>query len=253
VTDGCKTFLQSFNADSKISSVLAPLLTATARFNPSSGQQSIKADVTWALNELCDPKAAFKASDIQTTVTNYYSACQSDMVSGNQPDLTRTFELLYALPPLRNAVCSKDATGAYCLSSAKKNGGHADTQAPTNQVNLQSWSSSHIHYLFINADETPEQLCTACTKQVLTAYVSYENVLPFPMGMSSSVLLKDQKALWSAITAKCPADFTQGILSAANAVPVDISNVAAQNGASSVVLSTTGLVGALVALTAALA
>jgi len=255
ISQTCTDYLKAFNTDAKIQSCITPLLTATARFLPSANMQSNKDDIKWAMDQMCDPKAACKQSDIQTAVTSFYAACQGELVSGSQPSVGTTFELLYAIIPMRNAVCSKSTDGSYCLSKAKKAGGHAkraDDQAQMSQINPEVWNQNNVQYLFMDVNQSVEQLCTACTKQILVAYVSYENAQTFPLGISNSKILGGQKQLWQAITAKCPADFTNGILSSANAAPVNIA-AASTGGASSTVLSTTGLLGAIMAAAAALA
>jgi len=157
--------------------------------------------------------------------------------------------------PMIGGVCAKDTDGSYCLSKAKKNGGHTkrgDDQSLL-QINTDDWKKSNVQFLFIDANESADQLCTACTKQVMTSYITYETALPYPMGVRSANLLGNQKALWTAINSKCPANYTAAILSSSNATPVNVNDVSAASGASNTVLSITGLVGALMALAATLA
>jgi len=255
ITDACNHFLQSFNSDAKMQSCLKPLITATARFLPSANMQSNQGDVKWAMDQMCSGKSACDQSAMQTTITDFNTACNGDMLSGNQQSLETTFELLYIMTPMIGGVCAKDTDGSYCLSKAKKNGGHTkrgDDQSLL-QINTDDWKKSNVQFLFIDANESADQLCTACTKQVMTSYITYETALPYPMGVRSANLLGNQKALWTAINSKCPANYTAAILSSSNATPVNVNDVSAASGASNTVLSITGLVGALMALAATLA
>jgi hypothetical protein len=257
VSDTCNTFLKSFNSDAKMQACIGPMVTATARFLPSANMQSNEADVKWAMDQLSSGKGACHDSDIQTLVTNFWAGCQNDLVSGNQKSLETTFELLYLLQPLTNAVTAKDNDGTYCLNKAKASGGHTkrgDDSQSTLQINPADWQKSQLHFLFANADASAAQLCTNCVKQVMTAYVTWENKMPYPPGLTASQLLSSQKGLWQSISNKCPADFTNGILTSANAAPADLNNAQLEGSTGSrTVISTTGLVGAIVALAAALA
>jgi len=79
----------------------------------------------------------------------------------------------------------------------------------------KTWRSTALIYLFISPGYTAQQLCTSCTKAVLTAYAKFETATPYALGIAESPLLGDQPDLWNNVTAKCNTTFTNDILNSA--------------------------------------
>jgi hypothetical protein len=239
----CKAYLTTFNTDKKIQACIAPLVTATARFQPNAAPGSSNiGDVNWALGGLCAPSAECKSSDVSQAISAFYTACKEDLTSGSA-NIRTTFDLLYMAIPLRNSICSKDTDGKYCLNKAKATG-HTKRapgdQTPLKQIDVPTWTSSRIHYLFMNPDAA--EVCSECTRQVLRAYVAFENMIPYPMGISHSYILGDQKKIWTTITKSCGPDFMAGILTIANAMVPTTNDTSAST--SSFQLNIAGAVGA---------
>ena len=79
----------------------------------------------------------------------------------------------------------------------------------------KTWRSTALVYLFISPEYPASQLCTSCTKAVLSAYVKFEAATPYALGLTNSPLLGDQLNLWNNLTDKCNTTFTNDILSSA--------------------------------------
>ena len=79
----------------------------------------------------------------------------------------------------------------------------------------KTWRSTALIYLFISPEYSASQLCTSCTKAVLSAYVKFEAATPYALGLTNSPLLGDQLNLWNSLTDKCNTTFTNDILSSA--------------------------------------
>jgi len=59
------------------------------------------------------------------------------------------------------------------------------------------------------------QLCTTCTRNILTPWITLGSNNPYGPGMSNSLLLAGQPALYQAINSKCPSGFLSGAVQAA--------------------------------------
>jgi len=252
-SSGCKAYLNSLNSDKTMQACIAPLLTATAKFQPSTASTANSGDVSWAMGQLCNSTYSCQQSDIQQTITAFYSACTAELASGSNQSIRTTFDLVYTLVPLRNAICSKDTDGQYCLNKAQSKTSGSTPDQTALQIQATDWVSTHLPYLFVGPDDAADTLCTTCTNQIMVAYVRFENLVPYPMGISNSLLLGDQKTLWNAIASKCPADFVTNILNTANANPQTANDVLGAGNTVCPSLGAVGIVGALMALTAALA
>ena len=68
-------------------------------------------------------------------------------------------------------------------------------------------------YPFISPEYGASHLCTSWA--VLSAYVKFEAVTPYALGLTDSPPLGDQLNLWNNLTAKCNTTFTNDILGSA--------------------------------------
>lgn len=56
-------------------------------------------------------------ASIRYQLTSMYNACGSDLTGSNSADVLEIYDVLYAIRPMRDAVCSKDDSGDYCVLS----------------------------------------------------------------------------------------------------------------------------------------
>ncbi|GAA5843806.1 hypothetical protein JCM11251_001806 [Rhodosporidiobolus azoricus] len=116
----CTTFLTTLNSDSTLASCTTPLLSALSAFVPSSdltSYTSSTADISSALSTLCSPTTTAACSDsaLRSTLTQFQGNCSAELNQKNDVVLG-LYDTLYVLTPLRQAVCTTDAAGGWCLT-----------------------------------------------------------------------------------------------------------------------------------------
>jgi len=147
------------------------------------------------------------------------------------------YDTLYVTAPLMGAICAKDDTNKYCLTTlagnttAKANSGIANAaQQPlggsNGLPNAAAFSAANILFLGANPQMDAASLCTTCTKNVMSNYFAFESLSPYVTGLPGSPLLAQQNALYSAIQTTCPADFLSSALGNAGANPNSINGAA---------------------------
>jgi len=80
---------------------------------------------------------------------------------------------------------------------------------------MSTFHDKNIEFLLYNSGLDASALCTACARQVLTAYMTFESNVVYGPGLGSSLLLNTQPGLYDAIKNKCPAGFLSGAVQAA--------------------------------------
>jgi hypothetical protein len=253
ISTGCSSFLTSLNADPTLATCLNELLTATSAFSSSGATSS---DVTPALATLCTDNGSCSNTATRASLTSFWDAC-TDELSGDDSNeqVQDLYDLLYDFTPMRAAVCTKDSnTGGWCVSalsdvtptSSKKRRSLLKARDDP-VVNTNQLSTSGAPFLYMLPSSDSDQLCTACGKAVLQAYVTWEATIPYAFGLNQSPILGGQSALWNAVETTCGSSFIDTITANSDAAPL----AALANGASlglkaPAVLVT--LVGAAVAL-----
>jgi len=241
----CATFLNELNSDPTLASCITTLKNVTSAFAPGATTPS-QSDATSTLTNLCaDPiTGACPVTDTRQWLAKFYAACPTELTTNPNSDVTRIYEVLYALSPLRTSVCSKDDFGNFCgagptqkarevnedsdnpsigfakimalLYMKHDNGALARrNEAPVFVPNLTTFGLLDIAFLFLNSDLNATQLCVTCTRDVLTAYINFESDTPDAIGVNSSLILGSQSALFTAVQSKCPANFLSGAVAAA--------------------------------------
>ena len=81
--------------------------------------------------------------------------------------------------------------------------------------NMTTYHDTNLPFIFFTPSLDATKLCTACSRNVLTAYINFESNVPYGPGLSQSQLLDTQSALYDAIQQKCPAGFLSGAVQAA--------------------------------------
>ena len=273
ISQSCKTYLDALDTNPDVSSCLSTLVNATSEFNPSSTTRYSDTALSTTLTALCGGSSKCDETKIRSQLSNFYTACQNDLIGdAANTQVMNTYDILYILLPLRNAVCAKNPnTNKYCVqeihvdnSTSNANVARAlkaddcdsssglhvssdtlqllktnlfavvdKTDFPFDVVkprallpradnstaalipDTKTWRSTSLVYLFISPECGASQLCTPCTKAVLSAYVKFEAATPYACGLTNSPLLGDQLNLWNYLTEKCNTTFTNDILSSA--------------------------------------
>ncbi|CCO26011.1 hypothetical protein BN14_00025 [Rhizoctonia solani AG-1 IB] len=159
-------------------------------------------------------------------LTEFKDRCSDELIGSNpNPVVIKNYDALYALVPFKAAVCAMDGPN-YCLINAGTNStstqstaarrfgrsyvaGHsAAKRAQTVLVpNTNTYSSNYLMFLFTSPAMPAELLCTNCTANILSEYMSFQMSQPHALGSAKSPLLGGQGTLWSSMSEKCPADY----------------------------------------------
>lgn len=255
ISQGCSDYLVSLNSNSSFSSCTNPIISATSQFAPGVNSSSITTStVNTALTNLCSTSAfsACPDSTVRAQLMSYYSACSAELTTNLNTAVLRTYDVLYVLTPLRDAMCSKSDNGQYCVTQLNTTSGSSATgsvalETSSKQEVLQqylyttpdlagsavssrrdvsntttalipnttTYQDTNLVFLFLNTNMNETQLCTTCTRSILTSYITFESSLPYAPGLSNSLLLAGQPALYNATVSTCPTGFLSGAVQAA--------------------------------------
>ncbi|KAL5520218.1 hypothetical protein ACEPAG_9431 [Sanghuangporus baumii] len=138
--------------------------------------------------------------------TGLSSASASVSVGGSKSFATSTSQNIYEL--VQNNLWSY-ASG----SSLKKRGSEDDVASLI--PNITTFRSTNLPFFFLSKDTPSEQLCTSCTRSILTSYMTFEQSMPYALGIPNSPLLGGQSDLYNAVTSECGSNFLSGAVQAA--------------------------------------
>lgn len=252
ISQSCSDYLTSLNSNSSFSSCTTPITSATSAFAPGVNSSDITTDlINTVLSNLCSASAfaACPDSTVRSQLLSYYSACSAELTTNINTDVLRTYDVLYVLTPLREAVCSKSDNGKYCVTqlnttSSSSTAGNVALVTPNKQQALQQYlysttdsaasarrdvsnsttalipntttfQDTNLVFLFLDPKMNSTQLCTTCTRNILTSYITFESSLPYAPGLNKSLLLGGQSALYNAVTTTCSSGFLSGAVQAA--------------------------------------
>jgi len=83
---------------------------------------------------------------------------------------------------------------------------------PSLLPNSQTYRSMSLPFLFLSSSLPSSTLCTPCTKQILTNYISFESRQPYALGLANSPILGGQGELWQGTGEKCGSGFLSNIM-----------------------------------------
>jgi len=187
---------------------------------------------------------------MRARLTQFYTKCPAELTSKPVATVKQIYDVLYTLSPLRTAICAKDDSGSFCvtnlpasngLKNAISNGGSSALtpndiigalvqkspafarRAPTTALipNITTYQSTNLPFLFLQPASGPQPAlqssnqCTACTRNIMTAYINFESNTPYAPGLANSLLLAAQQNLYNAITNTCGKTFLSGVVQAA--------------------------------------
>ncbi|EAU87787.1 hypothetical protein CC1G_09406 [Coprinopsis cinerea okayama7 len=242
ISDSCRTFLTNLNTNADIAKCTDALTTALSSFAPGKTDTATASDITGALNNLCSTSttAACPSSVISSQVTNFYAACPDELTSSPNADVVRMYDIIFSIVPMQKAICSKGDDGKWCVMSGNplSDSSASDLQSSlytqdgqTIIPNTDAFSSNNLPFLLLSPDLDKEALCTACTRNVLSAYITYESDVPYAPGLGKSQLLGEQGALFSAVQEKCGAKFMDNEIKAAGGLGTSNGNGIFSSGA----------------------
>ncbi|GJE88996.1 hypothetical protein PsYK624_050850 [Phanerochaete sordida] len=223
ISSGCSSFMTKLDSDDSLSSCTDTLISATKSFGPGGSASTSASSVSSALDSLCGNTSACPETTIRSTLASFYSACEAELTSSVNKQVQEAYDALYVLIPLTTATCSKDDSGNYCATqiagsapSASSLYSSGDQQVVT--PNFDALESSNAAFLFLSPSLSSDKLCTPCTRSIITSYISFESDISYAPGMSNSILLGGQSALYSAVQSTCGASFLSGAVQAAGSL-----------------------------------
>jgi len=159
----------------------------------------------------------------------FYSACASELTTNPNPDVLRTYDVLYALIPFIQAVCTKDDNANYCVTDiiipsssttaiGASNAKRAANQTPVVMPNVTTFRQTNLLFFFLQPQTSSTTLCTTCTRNVIMSYISFEQSVPYAPGIGNSPLMGGQIDLYNAITNTCGQSFFGGAAQAAGEI-----------------------------------
>ncbi len=219
ISTTCGAYLQSLDKDTSLASCTSAITNATSSFTPgSSGSASVQA----ALTTLASSSVCSEAS-VRTALTNFYAACQQELAADTpNKDVLEVYDALYVVYPLSKALTSKDDSGNFCGAQSLNTPPAADSLYTGSQQtltpNFDNLKSSNAAFLFLDPSQSKDKLCVACTRSILTSYISFESDLAYGPGLSKSILLAGQSPLYQAVQSTCGASFLNGAVQAAGSL-----------------------------------
>jgi len=219
ISDKCKTFLTALNTDSSLTACTSSLISLTSAYGPGSTTTHSQASVQGSLSSFCSASAtaACPESLIRGKLTEFYPACSVELVEQPNDGVLSIYDVLYAITPLKTAVCAKDDSGKYC---ALRSQGSANVKRQADAItpNIQAYHDSNLLFLFLKAELENNVLCTACTRNILSSYIQFESNIPYVPGIANSDLLSGQAPLYTAVQSKCGENFLSGSVAAAGSL-----------------------------------
>lgn len=169
---------------------------------------------------------------MRAQLASFYQACPEEVLTNE--DVKKIYDTLYTIVPLKDAMCAKDEiTNNYCMTQTSKAVAAVEASsglnveqmqrylAPSGTLNFTAFSVVNLPFLFLTPSLDSEALCTTCTRNILSSYISWENDIMYAPGLSQSVLLGKQNELIRAIKESCGPNFLLGAVQAAGGISGD--------------------------------
>ncbi|GEM11780.1 hypothetical protein Rt10032_c17g5797 [Rhodotorula toruloides] len=138
ISTKCQSFLTYLNSASSLSQCTTPLLSALSSFQPSpdsANSYTASSDqVHQALANLCTQPGCDDAL-VRQMLGGFAANCTAELEAKNEVVLG-SYDALYVLEPLREAVCATDGAGAFCVEDI------AAGKVPSTPSNTTSSASS---------------------------------------------------------------------------------------------------------------
>lgn len=260
ISSNCSSFLTKLNADSSIKACTAPLLSATTYYTNATKSSSAKNAASGALQEslsrLCGANTGCDSGLIRQYLSEFWSSCTPEIKSQTDGVLD-VYDVLYLLNPFREAICSKDDDGNFCLTTVASTADGSKTKRSADELQddfnedeaeffsqlqerlhrrqsdasdtagstVSNSSLPNIAFLFVQPNSDKSALCSACTQNILASYIKFETSIPYAIGLSNSKALAGQSALYKAGKEKCGGKWAPKINSIAGTT--DFAKVAA--------------------------
>ncbi|GAA5842780.1 hypothetical protein JCM3766R1_007156 [Sporobolomyces carnicolor] len=118
----------------------------------------------------------------------------------------------YSASASSQASPSGSAATGNSTSSSSNSTSASTFKLPSVLPNSQTYRSMSLPFLFLSSSLPSTTLCTPCTKQILTNYISFESRQPYALGLANSPILGGQGELWQGTGEKCGSGFLSNIM-----------------------------------------
>lgn len=135
ISTTCATFLDTLNSDASIKSCTTSLLAATRYYTGANASSSTDAETALqdSLSGLCASDAGCDTDLVRRYLSSFWTSCRTEIQAENK-DVQNVYDILYLLVPFREAICSENDSGNYCLletaSSASSSNTKRDLRTP---------------------------------------------------------------------------------------------------------------------------
>jgi len=267
--------MTTLDSDPQILSCTKAFTSTVNSFGVGSNPGTVTTStVTAALNTLSSSLSACSESVIRSKLTDFYTACSSELTSSPNSDVIRAYDVLFVLSPFSQAVCTKDDSGNYCVlevgstsnttNTLLSTSGSSDT-SPTDDLwvslssgdtrrdeqviipNVQQFKNLNLVFLGLLPSLATAQLCQPCTRNILNQYIQFMSAIPYAPGIANSPLMSGETDLYNAVQQKCGAPFLSGSVQAAGGISNGL-----MNGAADISVNTRTAASALFAIVAGL-
>jgi hypothetical protein len=268
ISDTCEQYLQAFNDDTDLATCTPTLLAASSAFAPGAPDAAgaSKDAITSALTNMCSPTTTSSCTQslMAGKLAKFYAQCAQELRSQSNKQVMIIYDTAFALLPFLQSVCSKDDDGNFCVLSTNVSSSAAPAVASIARRDSSSGATAYIPnadtigaqnllFLGLTGSEPKAQLCTTCTRNVLTNYVSFQGIANYGPGIQQSPLMGNEPTVYNKVVSTCGADFLTNTVQAAGAAgALGQGSTAGSSGALSLRAGAGGalstLVGALVAV-----
>jgi len=228
ISPSCTTYLSGLNVDTDLSACTSALTTASSGYGPGGSATASKAAVASALTSICSTSTVSTCSQSLITgkLAAFYTSCGPELTSAPNDQVKMIYDTFYALLPLLKAVCSTDDSGNWCVTQANSTSSTASLATKVSVArradtvtafmpNATAIDADNILFLFLDGTLPKADLCTTCTRNILTSYITFEASTNYAPGLAQSVLMSGQSAIYSGVVSTCGADFLTNAVKAA--------------------------------------
>ncbi|BGP03981.1 hypothetical protein NBRC10513v2_007722 [Rhodotorula toruloides] len=183
ISPKCQSFLTYLNSASSLSSCTTPLLSALSSFQPSPDSATTYTassdQVHSAISNLCSQPSC-DDSLVRSMLGGFAANCTAELEAKNQVVLG-SYDALYVLEPLREAVCSTDSAGAFCVEDIAA-GKVPSTPSSTTTTSTVSNSTTPVNMTALASSASAAASSTAQTGSQLAAQ-TYTIPVPAPQAL----------------------------------------------------------------------
>ncbi|KIO05811.1 hypothetical protein M404DRAFT_504481 [Pisolithus tinctorius Marx 270] len=244
ISTSCTNYLTQLDS-SNFTTCTSPILSALAQYTPGGNASTSLSDINTALNNVCASSVTAGCPDnvISAQLSSFYAACTQELISSPNEDVKRIYDTMYALPPLRKAICAKDDSGKYCAAELNTHAsgsvdvvtqgskpssmgqylyttqsGSTVTRRDSSEAlipNVTTYEDTNLVFLFLEPSTDSTTFCVSCTRNILTPFITFESNTPYAPGINNSLIMAGQTALYNSIQSTCGTNFLSGAVQAA--------------------------------------